>query len=80
MKCGLLQEKAIRCYETIKDVELMSISQLKYDNISFFYTPQSPIGVLDAACLNYNSDETNAESQTSNHNSSGSKRMKINRT
>ncbi|XP_042428877.1 cyclin-D4-1-like isoform X2 [Zingiber officinale] len=74
------KEKVIRCYGMIKDVESMSISQLKYDNISFFYTPQSPINVLDAACLSYNSDETNGESQRSNHNSSGSKRRKISRT
>ncbi|XP_074561172.1 cyclin-D3-1-like [Curcuma longa] len=66
------KEKVIRCYETIKD--------LKYDNISFFYMPQSPIGVLDAACLCYNSDETKAESQRCNRNSSGSKRRKISRT
>ncbi|KAG6487418.1 hypothetical protein ZIOFF_056004 [Zingiber officinale] len=74
------KEKVIRCYGMIKDVESMSISQLKYDNISFFYTPQSPINVLDAACLSYNSDETNGESQRSNPNSSGSKRRKISRT
>lgn len=80
MNCGLLQEKVIRCYQTIKDMELMRSRPLNYDNISFASTPQSPIGVLDAACLSYNSDDIAAELQSCNHNSSASKRRRISRT
>ncbi|XP_074592786.1 cyclin-D4-1-like [Curcuma longa] len=74
------KEKVIRCYQTIKDMELMSSRPLKYDRIAFASMPQSPIGVLDAACLSYNSDDIAAVSQTCNHNSSASKRRRISRT
>ncbi|KAG6508206.1 cyclin-D4-1-like [Zingiber officinale] len=73
------KEKVIRCYQTIKNMELMSSRPLNYDSISFASTPQSPIGVLDAACLSDNSDDIAAESETRSHNSSASKRRRISR-
>lgn len=43
--------------------------------------PQSPIGVLDALCFSYKSDDTNAGScANSSHNSPDAKRRKLNKS
>ncbi|CAL9753182.1 unnamed protein product, partial [Musa acuminata subsp. burmannicoides] len=64
------KDQVLRCYQVIIDMELRRNRELKND---------SPIGVLDAACLSYKSDERTAESHATCHHSSASKRMKISR-
>lgn len=63
----------IRCYAVIQDNAVMINSF--FDNASPLVSsvPQSPIGVLDAACLSYKSDELT----TTRHESNNSKRRKL---
>ncbi|CAL9059615.1 unnamed protein product [Musa banksii] len=51
------KEKVLRCYEVIKDMESMRDRPPRNARISLSSVPQSPIGVLDAACLSYKSDD-----------------------
>ncbi|CAL9161575.1 unnamed protein product, partial [Musa hybrid cultivar] len=71
------KEQVLRCYQVIKDMGLRTNRELKNDSISL--KNDSPIGVLDAACLSYKSDERTAESHATCHHSSASKRRKISR-
>lgn len=45
-----LQEKVLKCVELIEDLSLIS-------GVETEIVPQSPDGVLDAACLSYKSEE-----------------------
>ncbi|WOL08762.1 cyclin-D4-1-like [Canna indica] len=75
----VVKERVIRCYEVIKDMEVIRNVPLQNDLISVSSVPQSPMGVLDAACLSYNSDDRAAKSHEACHGStSASKRRKIN--
>lgn len=59
---------------------MMSSSTLKHGIPSVPSMPESPIGVLDAACLSYKSDEMASDSQPSSHRSSpAAKRRKCSR-
>lgn len=64
-----LQGRVLKCLELIKDLSLMSASA----NVAGALAPsvpQSPVGVLDAACLSYKSDELTVGScANSSHNS-----------
>ncbi|GAV67922.1 Cyclin_N domain-containing protein/Cyclin_C domain-containing protein [Cephalotus follicularis] len=50
------KERVLKCVELIKDLSLISGSA-KVANASASSVPQSPIGVLDAACLSYKSND-----------------------
>lgn len=60
------KEKVIKCYDAIQDIRVFGRGLLP----SVPSMPQSPIGVLDAKCLSYKSDETAASSQESSRNNS----------
>ncbi|PKU65907.1 cyclin-D4-1 [Dendrobium catenatum] len=77
------KERVLRCYKVMQEELLMtcveSADNKNWDS-SVTYMPQSPIGVLDAACLSYKSDEMTSSSQPSSHHSSpAEKRRKISR-
>jgi cyclin D1/2/4 len=75
-----MQERVLKCLKMIRDLSLVSDS-VKDSTASVPTIPQSPIGVLDAACLSYKSDEATVGSCTnSSHNSPDAKRRKLNRT
>jgi len=66
----------VRCYEVIQEVILMGGGPVKNASPSVT-VPQSPNGVLDAACLSYKSDEVTVGSHANSHHSSpASKRRK----
>ena len=70
-----LQEKLIKCVELINGLK----SAIGSASAS---VPQSPIGVLDAACLSYKTDDTDtstpsASCATSTHNCPAPKRRKL---
>ncbi|GAB4844924.1 hypothetical protein Ancab_038315 [Ancistrocladus abbreviatus] len=76
----VLEERLLKCVELIQDLSSV--------NAAFQSVPQSPIGVLDAACLSYKSDDTPSGSGSgsgsgscanSTHNSP-IKRRKLNNT
>jgi cyclin D1/2/4 len=76
----LMQERVIKCLNMIRDLSLISDS-VKDSTASAPSIPQSPIGVLDAACLSYKSDEVTVGScANSSHNTPDAKRRKLNRT
>ncbi|KAF5464076.1 hypothetical protein F2P56_014187 [Juglans regia] len=71
MTCFIYVEKGrvLKCLELIKDLSLIHGSA-NVANASAPSVPQSPIGVLDAACLSYKSDELTVGScANSSHNS-----------
>ncbi|KAF8411389.1 hypothetical protein HHK36_003938 [Tetracentron sinense] len=73
------KERVLKCLELIQNVSWISRSD-KVASASVPSVPQSPIGVLDAACLSYKSDELTVGScANSSHNSPDSKRRKLNR-
>ncbi|KAJ7953532.1 Cyclin [Quillaja saponaria] len=68
------KEKVLKCVELIKDLSLISGSA-NVASTSAPFVPQSPVGVLDAACLSYKSDELTVGScVNSSHNSPDTKR------
>ncbi|XP_040992612.1 cyclin-D4-2-like isoform X2 [Juglans microcarpa x Juglans regia] len=72
MPCFIYVEKGrvLKCLELMKDLSLIHGSA-NVANASAPSVPQSPIGVLDAACLSYKSDELTAGScANSSHNNS----------
>ncbi|GAB2216868.1 hypothetical protein Droror1_Dr00000015 [Drosera rotundifolia] len=73
------KERLIMCFELIHDHTLVNGS-LKVPSSSSLSVPQSPIGVLDASCLSYKSDDTPSRSVTNSvHNSpTASKRRRLN--
>ncbi|KAL5844425.1 hypothetical protein ACOSQ4_010383 [Xanthoceras sorbifolium] len=73
------KERVIKCIKMLHDLSLMGGSS-KGASGSAPSVPQSPIGVLDAACLSYKSDDTTVEScANSSHNTPDTKRRKLNR-
>ncbi|XP_020578869.1 cyclin-D3-1-like [Phalaenopsis equestris] len=75
--CSFLdKEKVIQCYKALQGTKLMEKKLLPASSV-----PQSPNGVLDAATLSYNSDETISSSQEKSlNNSPTSKKRKLNNT
>lgn len=66
----------MKCHRALQGANLMEERPLPTSSV-----PQSPIGVLDAATLSYNSDETITSSQESSlNNSPPSKKRKMNST
>ncbi|CAK9186419.1 unnamed protein product [Ilex paraguariensis] len=81
MPCFIHVEKArvLKCLELIQHLTLISGSTITNAAISSVLSlPHSPIGVLEAACLSYKSDERTVGScPNSSHNSPGTKRRKL---
>ncbi|TKY58705.1 Cyclin-D3-1 protein [Spatholobus suberectus] len=78
LTCFVIVEKGriLKCLELIKDLSLIQDSANLGSNLAPF-VPQSPIGVLDAACLSSISDELTVGSCTdSSFDTSNSKRRK----
>ena len=68
----------MRCYEVIQEVILVRGGSVKNASPSVSSAPQSPNGVLDAACLSYKSDEMTVGLHANSHHSSPArKRRKI---
>ncbi|KAG5543802.1 hypothetical protein RHGRI_016528 [Rhododendron griersonianum] len=73
------KERVIKCVEMIQETSLISAT-MKGTSASNQSVPQSPIGVLDAACMSYKSDDTTVGScANSTHNTPDTKRRKLNR-
>ncbi|XP_062006339.1 cyclin-D2-1 [Rosa rugosa] len=78
ISCFIHVEKGrvLKCVELIKDLSLISGSANR-GSASASSMPQSPVGVLDAACLSYKSDEfTFGSCANSSHSSPDIKRRK----
>lgn len=76
-----LQERVLKCIELMKDQSLVN-GPIKNSNglVPVQSVPQSPIGVLDAACMSYKSDDRTVGScANSSHNTPDTKRRKLNR-
>ncbi|TYI82682.1 hypothetical protein E1A91_D05G237400v1 [Gossypium mustelinum] len=79
------KERVMKCVEVINDMSLVGGSIKVGSNATVPSVPQSPIGVLDAACFSYKSDDTtvgsfaNSSSQTHTSPSRSTKRRKLNR-
>ncbi|KAF7829992.1 cyclin-D4-2 isoform X1 [Senna tora] len=74
------KERVLKCIKIVQ--ELSSNSSSISTSSSASSVPQSPIGVLDAACLSYKSDDINDAScaNSSHNNSPDAKRRKLNKT
>ncbi|KAK9285635.1 hypothetical protein L1049_024833 [Liquidambar formosana] len=73
------KERVLKCSELMKDMSLISGSA-NVASTSAPSVPQSPVGVLDAACLSYKSDDLTVGScANSSHNSPDIKRGKLDR-
>ncbi|KAG9450784.1 hypothetical protein H6P81_010749 [Aristolochia fimbriata] len=72
------KERVQRCYELLQDSGMISRPG-KVVSGSIASVPQSPVGVLDAACLSYKSDEITVGSCANSHISPPPKRRKLNR-
>ncbi|XP_020585121.1 cyclin-D4-1-like [Phalaenopsis equestris] len=75
--------RVLRCYEAMQEEIMMTCAEYT-DNKNWIppvtYMPQSPNGVLDAACLSYKSDEMISGSRPSSHHfPTAEKRRKISR-
>ncbi|KAI8013417.1 Cyclin-D3-1 [Camellia lanceoleosa] len=73
------KERMLKCVDMIH--ELSSLMSESTNGLSALVpsVPQSPIGVLDAACLSYKTDDTTVGScANSSHNNPGTKRRKLN--
>ncbi|XP_058087984.1 cyclin-D2-2-like isoform X1 [Magnolia sinica] len=81
ISCGMHVEKerVLKCFELIQEIALIS-KPVKCVSRPVSSVPQSPIGVLDAACLSYKSDEITVGSCANSHTSPASKRRKLNRS
>lgn len=58
--CGFgwtLQDRVFKCIEMIQDLTLVTETSNVASGRTRAQVPQSPVGVLDAACLSYKSDE-----------------------
>ncbi|KAA8528341.1 hypothetical protein F0562_035696 [Nyssa sinensis] len=74
------KERVLKCVKLIQESSLIISGSAKDPSASVQSVPQSPIGVLDAACLSYKTDDTPAGScANSSHNSPEPKRRKLNR-
>lgn len=67
------QERIFKCLQLIQELSSKS---------SGASVPRSPIGVLDASCLSYKSDEIDGScsSSSSNNNTPEAKRRRLNKT
>ncbi|XWS21430.1 hypothetical protein CRYUN_Cryun30bG0054200 [Craigia yunnanensis] len=75
------KERVMKCVELVHDLSLVGGS-VKEGNAPVPSVPHSPIGVLDAACLSYKSDDTTVGScanSSHTHSSPNIKRRKLNR-
>ncbi|KAJ4827418.1 hypothetical protein Tsubulata_034307 [Turnera subulata] len=73
------KERVMKCVHLIHDLSLIGGS-VKGASASLLSVPRSPIGVLDAACLSYRSDDTTAGSCTNSSQSTpDTKRRKLGR-
>lgn len=71
------KERVLKCLQLIHDLSLFGGS-VKGTSASLLSVPQSPIGVLDAACLSYSSNHTTVEPcANSSHNTPDAKRRKL---
>lgn len=69
-----MQERVLKCVELIRDLSLIKVGGNNFAS----FVPQSPIGVLDAGCMSFKSDElTNGSCPNSSHSSPSAKRMKF---
>ncbi|KAJ8762629.1 hypothetical protein K2173_008068 [Erythroxylum novogranatense] len=76
------KERVLKCIKLIGDMSLINgtASAKGTNSSSFLSVPHSPIGVLDAACLSYKSDDTTVGScANSSQNTPDTKRRKLNR-
>ncbi|KAJ6337609.1 hypothetical protein OIU76_007315 [Salix suchowensis] len=74
------KERVLKCFQLIHDLSLFGGS-VKGTSASLVSVPQSPIGVLDAACFSYTSDHTTVEPcADSSHNTPDAKRRKIDKS
>ncbi|XP_027356399.1 cyclin-D4-2-like [Abrus precatorius] len=74
------KERLLKCVKMIHELSSNSASA-KDSSASVTCVPHSPIGVLEALCFSYKSDDTNASScANSSHNSPDAKRRKLNKT
>ncbi|XAR62097.1 hypothetical protein NMG60_11016714 [Bertholletia excelsa] len=72
------KERVLKCIEMIHESSFLGGS-IKCLSALTPSMPQSPIGVLDAACLSYKTDDTGVAScANSSHNTPDSKRRKLN--
>ncbi|CAL9114214.1 unnamed protein product [Musa textilis] len=73
-------ERVLRCNEVIQEMTFMKNRRCKKGCSSVSTAPKSPIGVLDAACVSYESDDITVGSHANCHPSSspGAKRTKPN--
>lgn len=63
------KERVLKCVELIRDLSMINVAVIS-GNKAVPFMPQSPIGVLDAGCLSYKSDELTVRScPNSSHNS-----------
>ncbi|KAJ8561400.1 hypothetical protein K7X08_027590 [Anisodus acutangulus] len=73
------EDRVKKCVELIQESSLLLSDFVKGPIASTPLVPQSPIGVLDAACLSYKSDDSAVGScENSTHNSPVTKRRKMN--
>ncbi|KAF2291611.1 hypothetical protein GH714_026159 [Hevea brasiliensis] len=73
------KERVLKCIQLIHDMLLIG-GTVKDASFSILSVPQSPIGVLDAACLSYRSDDTTVGScANSSQNTPDAKRRRLNR-
>ncbi|XVF39611.1 hypothetical protein PTKIN_Ptkin01aG0047600 [Pterospermum kingtungense] len=76
------KERVMKCVAMVHDLSLVGGGgSVKRGNAAVPSVPRSPIGVLDAACLSYKTDETTTttSSTTTAHCSPSTKRRKLNR-
>ncbi|XP_059631270.1 cyclin-D2-1-like [Cornus florida] len=74
------KERVVKCVELIHESSLLSSGAFKGPSVAVPSVPHSPIGVLDAACLSYKTEDTTVGScANSSHNSPDPKRRKPNR-
>ncbi|XP_052188569.1 cyclin-D4-2-like [Diospyros lotus] len=74
------KERLLKCVELIRESSLTAGSIKVASASSVPSVPQSPIGVLDAACLSYKTDDTTVGSCTSSSHSPETKRRRLNRS
>lgn len=72
------KDKVMKCVELIQALSLASDFVKVPIASSIPSVPQSPIGVLDAACLSYTSDGSGVESRSNSSHNSPVKRRKLN--
>ncbi|KAK7311697.1 hypothetical protein RJT34_09992 [Clitoria ternatea] len=75
------KERLLKCVEMIQELSSNTASA-KDSSASVHCVPQSPIGVLDALCFSYKSDDSNTGScaNSSPHSSLNPKRRKLNKS